>query len=181
MTPARPVAKSPAGGVAEAWRRLRARCAPRQALLAAIRFYKRRLSPHKGFSCAYRVHTGCASCSTLGHRAVARYGVVRGLGVLRLRLEQCRLERERHGRSPSPTFRPMRAQAGFVDCDLPCDGPCDGPCDASSCDVAPDDCCDGDGCDWLPSRRTRDPVRERGRRLPPDDIRPIDSPVIDDR
>ena len=29
---------------------------------ATIRFYQRRLSPHKGFCCAYRAHTGRRSC-----------------------------------------------------------------------------------------------------------------------
>ena len=99
-----------------------ARRLPRALALAAIRFYKRFVSPRKGYACAYRVHTGAASCSTLGYRAVARYGVFRGLGVLGLRFEQCRLKHERYGQR-----RPMarRAQAGFVDC----------ACDASACDL----------------------------------------------
>ena len=45
--------------------------------LAAITLYQRFVSPRKGFSCAYRFHTGGPSCSVLGFRAVRRYGVHR--------------------------------------------------------------------------------------------------------
>jgi putative component of membrane protein insertase Oxa1/YidC/SpoIIIJ protein YidD len=48
-------------------------------LLTLIRLYQRHVSPRKGFACAYRVHTGCASCSHLGYRAIRRYGVWQGL------------------------------------------------------------------------------------------------------
>jgi putative component of membrane protein insertase Oxa1/YidC/SpoIIIJ protein YidD len=170
----------------------------RALLLAAIRFYKRHVSPHKGFACAYRVHTGRASCSTLGYRAVARHGVFRGLGILDARLAQCRLKHEKYGPRPMPRTTPRLppSQAGFLDCggcDLPgCDLPgCDLPgCDGDLCDC---DCdiCDGvdiaegvadcllpdrcrDDCRPCDRRRRRDPVRERGRRgravePPPDD------------
>ena len=50
--------------------------------LAAIRFYQRRISPHKGFSCALRVATGGASCSAYGYAVIARFGLARGLGLL---------------------------------------------------------------------------------------------------
>ena len=39
--------------------------------------YQRRLSPRKGWSCAYRVASGGASCSDAVRRLVARDGVVR--------------------------------------------------------------------------------------------------------
>ena len=112
----------------------------RALLIAAIHAYKRHLSPHKGFSCAYRVHVGGCSCSTLGLRAISRYGAWRGLGVLRLRLAECRVAaaalRQRR-------FIPRQAQAGFIDCDLPCDASCvDGSCiDLSNCGL-------GDACSW---------------------------------
>ena len=141
----------------------------RGLLLAAIRGYKRHLSPRKGFACAYRVHEGCASCSSLGLRAISRYGAWRGLGVLRLRLEQCRLvaeEQRARLRTPSP------AQAGFIDCDVPCDASCvDGsacsPCDA--CEIASClDCGGADDCGWPgPDRSKTGPVRRRRRRGEP--------------
>ena len=122
---------------------------PRAALLAAIRFYKRHVSPRKGFACAYRIHTGRCSCSTLGYRAVSRYGVLRGLGVLRLRLDRCHEVFERRARRSRP-----RAQDGF--CDVPCDGSC---VDLPSCDSSGLDCidcaCGGPGDCGLPGRRGR--------------------------
>ncbi|MGN6528071.1 MAG: membrane protein insertion efficiency factor YidD [Burkholderiaceae bacterium] len=166
----------------------------RALLLAAIRAYKRHVSPRKGFACAYRVHTRRASCSTLGYRAVARHGVFRGLGILDARLAQCRLKHERYGPKPAhrSTQRLPPSQAGFVDGDCGgCDG-CDPPgCDLPGCDgdfcnggdlvedvagcLLPDDCCD----DWEPCdrrRRRRAPVRERGRRGPPVASPPVEPP-----
>jgi putative component of membrane protein insertase Oxa1/YidC/SpoIIIJ protein YidD len=132
---------------------------PRALLLAAIRFYKRRLSPHKGFACAYRVHTGHCSCSTLGYRAISRYGVVHGLGVLRLRLDRCHEAFERFGRRPVG-----RGQRGFVDCDVPCDASCVHlpDCDTGPCEVL--NCLDCGDCGWPRSRQERERDRQRRRR-----------------
>jgi putative component of membrane protein insertase Oxa1/YidC/SpoIIIJ protein YidD len=89
--------------------------------LAAIRFYQRHISPRKGFSCALRVVTGGASCSAYGHAVIARFGLARGLGLLRRRLALCS---HVHGRlHPSPPPHPrLKYQRGFCDasCDLPC-------------------------------------------------------------
>jgi putative component of membrane protein insertase Oxa1/YidC/SpoIIIJ protein YidD len=135
------VLPAPAGGL------------PRLALLAAIRFYKRRVSPHKGFACAWRVHTGGCSCSTLGYRAVSRFGVVRGLGVLRLRLDRCHEVFLRHGA--------RSRQRGF--CDLPCDASCDLPdCDAGVCHVL--DCLDCVSCGDCGGWGSRSSARRRDRR-----------------
>ena len=148
--------------------------AARAVLLAAIRFYKRRVSPRKGFACAYRVHVGACSCSTLGLRAVSRYGAWRGLGVLRARLGQCRLAAIdlRAARSLA-----MHGQRGFIDCacDLPCDASCaDGACEALACLDLGSDCKDacnigdcggsgGSGSDPEP----RAPIQRRRRRGEP--------------
>jgi len=117
--------------------------------LAAIGIYQRYVSPHKGFCCAYRVHTGRASCSALGARAIRRWGVWRGLQVLRLRMHCCG---EVHHRclTEAPHRLTMAAQRG--DCDLNV-----GDC----CDVA--DCCDcGDcGSDRKPRRRADKRRRDR--------------------
>jgi len=154
----------------------------RTLLLAAIRSYRRHVSPHKGFACAYRVHAGGCSCSTLGLRAIARYGAWRGLGVLRLRLEQCHLV------ACAQASRPVvarRAQAGFVEC-IACDGGCiDGgtACDAISCGLdtlSCLDCGDSGGCGkpfWSGSRRSS--LRPRGQRAVPRAREP-GSTAIDD-
>jgi len=113
-------------------------------LMAAIRGYKRHVSPRKGFACAYRVHLGGCSCSTLGLRAISRFGAWRGLGVLRLRLQQCRLAADQWRARPVVA---RSAQAGFVDCAVPCDGAC---VDASACSSdacsATDAACEVAGC-----------------------------------
>lgn len=101
--------------------------------LLAIRFYQRFISPHKGYCCAYRAHTGYASCSALGFRAIRRFGVLRGISILRSRFHLCGVA---HRRFSSPKL-PLRqaqfhGQAGF------CDAGCDAPCDGDSLD-----CCDG--------------------------------------
>lgn len=144
----------------------------RALLLAAIRGYKRHVSPHKGFGCACRVHLGAPSCSTLGLRAISRYGAWRGLGVLRLRLGQCHLVAQEFRARP---LVPRRAQAGFIDCDVPCDASCvELPsCDACSpgeaCElVSCLDCGDVGDCNWFGTRRQADvPPRRRRRRGEP--------------
>ena len=67
----------------------------RRFLLAAIRAYQRYISPYKGFSCAYREHTGHASCSTFGFRAVRKFGVFRGLIMQRERTSLCGVAQRR--------------------------------------------------------------------------------------
>ena len=132
----------------------------RRIVLAAIRLYQRHLSPHKGFACAYRVHTGNASCSMLGHRAVRRFGVVAGGVLLLARLRRCGVAHRRDlARAPT---RPRHAmQGGFCDgCDII-------PCDCAACDVAGlidgIDCCDS--CD-LPLRRKRSEDEDDAVHLP---------------
>jgi len=101
------------------------------AALVAITLYQRYVSPYKGYRCAYHYHTGCATCSRLGFRAIRRYGVWAGIGLLRERLERCGIAYRRYARA----HLPQRMQRGFIDgCDIPCDGdclssiPCDGGC-----------------------------------------------------
>lgn len=114
----------------------------RALLLAAIRGYKRHVSPHKGFACAHRLRFSGCSCSTLGLRAVSRYGAWRGLGVLRLRLGDCRFAAEE---LRTRRAMPRHAQAGFIDCDIPCDVSC---VDASSCGIG-DACSPAGACEAL--------------------------------
>ena len=117
-----------------------------QLLLYAIRAYQRFLSPHKGFSCAYRIHTGRASCSNLGFRAVRRYGALAGIAILLNRTNRCG---DIH-RQLTPK-RPFTYQRG--ECDFGCDG-CDLPSGktlANCCEFA--DCC---SCDWPRRKRKND-------------------------
>lgn len=127
--------------------------------LAAIRFYQRFISPHKGFRCAYHAHTGRQSCSHLGLRAVRRYGALSGLAVLRQRLYLCGVA---HRRYSVPHRRPPLSQRG--DCDIvPCD--CDLP-STKSCSFAGDILSNCGSCDW-PERKRKDKDKEREIYLPP--------------
>ena len=121
----------------------------RRLALLAIRLYQRYLSPHKGFDCAYRVHTGRAGCSGLGARVIRRFGVRSGLVLLRQRMRRCSdVHRWAH---PRPR-RPLAPQRGDCDCDvggLDCDGA------NNFCS-----CCDCADCDWS-RRKTRPMARSR--------------------
>jgi putative component of membrane protein insertase Oxa1/YidC/SpoIIIJ protein YidD len=155
--------------------------AMRAIVLHDIRFYQRHLSPLKGFRCAYRVHTGRCSCSTLGFRAIRRYGVARGIPVLRLRMYLCGVAHRRFGtnirRSPQ-----AQSQAGFVDVDCGAAdvGSSDGggslnALDFSSCSDTVGwldawTCCDASACDFPESRR-RNREKERYIHVPPNSMR----------
>ena len=94
--------------------------------LAAIRGYQRLISPYKGFSCALRVATGGDSCSAYGYAVIARFGLLRGFGLLQRRFELCGHVHVRL-RAVAPPHPRLKYQRGS--CDVPtCDGPCDLPC-----------------------------------------------------
>ena len=134
----------------------------KSAVLGMIRLYQRYLSPRKGFCCAYRVHTGHASCSQLGFRAIRRYGVVRGFAVLRQRTYRCGVAYRRY-RLPLTLAHPY--QRGFCDggCDLPCDFNCDLP-NFSGCNWAGDIFNSCGSCD-MGSRKKKE--QEASVHLPP--------------
>ena len=129
--------------------------------LAAIRFYQRFVSPYKGFSCALRVATGGASCSAYGHAVIARFGLLRGLGLLQRRFELCgHVHRRAHACPPSHPR--LKYQLGF--CDAPCDLPCDGPGHCASADTIVDAAsCVFDASDWGRPSRNDHRRRERAR------------------
>jgi putative component of membrane protein insertase Oxa1/YidC/SpoIIIJ protein YidD len=100
----------------------------RRVALAAIRGYQRWISPHKGFCCALRAHTGADSCSAYGYLVIERFGLRRGLGLLDRRLELCGHVHRSHAAAahpapaprPGPAVRnPWRHKEQGV-CDVPC-------------------------------------------------------------
>ena len=123
----------------------------KHSALLLIRAYQRFLSPYKGFSCAYRVHTGRASCSTFGFRVVRRFGVTGGCTLLRARLSLCSdcfEERETLSK---------RRLSQLGSCAAPCDIPCDGnnlECAGEACR-----CADCSSCDWPRSKKDKYPTR----------------------
>lgn len=129
--------------------------------LNAIRAYQRFVSPHKGFLCAYAVHTGRCGCSELGYRAIQRYGLAKGWEVLRLRMALCGVAYRRHA---GVRLRPPARERGDCDCDLPCDldwSTMNGRCDWADAF----DCCDVDSCDWGSDKNKK--TKNRRAHLPP--------------
>ncbi len=132
--------------------------------LLLIKAYQRFVSPHKGFCCAYRVHTGHGSCSALGYRTIRRFGVVAGIRLLRQRFLLCAVAHRRYG--VQGRVQQHRLQGGF--CDIPCDASCDPS--VLDCSGAADlpNCCDcvpGDCGSAGTSRKRKD--REKSNYIPP--------------
>jgi putative component of membrane protein insertase Oxa1/YidC/SpoIIIJ protein YidD len=120
--------------------------------LVLIRLYQRFISPYKGFACAYRVHTGCASCSALGYRAIRRFGLVQGIAVLRMRFHRCGVAYRRFAAIAMPRSK----QAGF--CEIL---ECGGALATSAPDLA---CMACEVADWVGSKKKED---ESKVHLPP--------------
>jgi putative component of membrane protein insertase Oxa1/YidC/SpoIIIJ protein YidD len=135
----------------------------RVLLLALVRLYQRFVSPYKGFRCAYRVHTGRASCSELGYRALRRHGVIGGLQVLRVRVGRCGVAHRRFALA-----REAQRLGERGDCDLSCDVPDLGDCGVA--DTGGDGCAAlsfrSCACDWPWSPPRRKPEDDETTRLP---------------
>lgn len=119
----------------------------RLAAAGAVGAYQRHISPHKGFCCAYRAHTGRASCSEFGRRVILKLGLVAFVRLMPRRFARCRaafasirldrkLRAERAHRAHGRRTVLDRCDCG--DCGLSsCDagdctpGGCDVPCDCS--------------------------------------------------
>ena len=90
--------------------------------LWAIRLYQRYLSPLKGFSCAYRVHRGGASCSAYGYRVIGRRGLLAGLRLLNRRLDRCGEVSRSRVEAANPLLHHQRGECGVLDvCDCATD------------------------------------------------------------
>jgi len=138
----------------------------RWLLWALIVLYRRVISPYKGFCCAYHVHTGRASCSALGLRAVRLRGGWQGLALIKRRTALCGVAARRYG---PQVARPRVQQRGDCDCGVFPDCGALPDCDlpgSRACDVA--DCCQGCDCGG-PDRKGRSGKgrSEAGVRLPP--------------
>jgi putative component of membrane protein insertase Oxa1/YidC/SpoIIIJ protein YidD len=94
----------------------------RALLLWLIRIYQIRISPYKGFACAYRLRRGGRSCSCFGFTVIERFGVLRGVLLLRRRLRKCGAA--------------GRATTGLV-------------YQSGHCDLPLPDCDPGNACDFL--------------------------------
>jgi putative component of membrane protein insertase Oxa1/YidC/SpoIIIJ protein YidD len=57
--------------------------------LRLIDLYQQRISPNKGFVCAHNALHHEGGCSGFGKAAVAGYGVIKGIGLIAVRLAEC--------------------------------------------------------------------------------------------
>lgn len=62
----------------------------RTLVINLIRDYQKFLSPHKGFSCAYRVLHGGESCSQYFKRVVGEDGILIAISSAKNRFRECR-------------------------------------------------------------------------------------------
>jgi putative component of membrane protein insertase Oxa1/YidC/SpoIIIJ protein YidD len=62
-----------------------------QSTWLCIEGYRRYISPHKGYRCAYHAATGRRSCSRFAQQAIRKCGVWNGARLLRRRFERCAL------------------------------------------------------------------------------------------
>ena len=145
----------------------------RKLALAAIQIYKRHISPRKGFCCAYRAHTGRQSCSTLGFRAIRRFGFFNGMQLLRRRTYLCGVAHRRYGGHIRNHWRKQSGHCDLGGCDLPADMSCHFPDFHHSCSFTDvlSGCsnigtCDCGSCDW-PFRRKGKKDEELYVRIPP--------------
>jgi putative component of membrane protein insertase Oxa1/YidC/SpoIIIJ protein YidD len=105
-----------------------------------IEVYQRHVSPRKGFRCAFRVLHGGDSCSSFAKRAIARFGPIRGLWLLRRRFQRCRFAaRVLDHKSPRPP-------AGVVRRDRPSWGGGGGGCGPCSDEAVA--CCAIEAAGW---------------------------------
>lgn len=65
-----------------------------ESTLALIGFYKQRISPHKGFSCAHRVLHHGSSCSSHAVELIQTVGVFGAVAGMRKRFAECRAAAE---------------------------------------------------------------------------------------
>lgn len=107
--------------------------------LGSVKFYRKFISPYKGFHCGHAHHTGSLTCSTYGLQQLQKQpSTIEALRLIRHRLKACSHVVKLY--QPVSIVNNMnevqlkrnnmhyRKQAGFVDCDV-------GGCDAPSCDV----------------------------------------------
>ncbi len=56
-----------------------------------INLYQRYVSPHKGFCCAYRVHTGGLSCSQYTKEVIQENGLFKALPLVKKQFSKCKI------------------------------------------------------------------------------------------
>jgi len=99
--------------------------------LAVIGGYRRYVSPHKGFCCAYRVHSGKRSCSAYAQAIVKRLGAFALRTAMPRQFERCKVAFAALQKKKEEEKRKDRKWWENCDCN---------PCDAVDCVDLPCDC-----------------------------------------
>lgn len=149
----------------------------KKILIGGVLFYRKFISPYKGFKCAHSHHTHGLSCSTYGLKVLNENKPLVALSLIKERLSACSVIY--HLYQPTvivpakKNFHFYKKQGGFVDaCDIPCDGadcqafdcngidlapdlgacnvPCDNACEFSNCIPTNVDICIWTGCEPAP-------------------------------
>lgn len=84
----------------------------RQTATHLISLYQTRISPHKGFACAYRVLYGSESCSQYIKRTIQAYGVWQSLPLIRERFQDCKNANQRLKHRSQAQSHPQFAAIG---------------------------------------------------------------------
>ncbi len=135
-----------------------------KAALAAIYVYQHKISPHKGYRCAYSVLHGGTGCSGFAKAAIKEHGIFAAISQIRARFEDCKranalLRQKQSERDEADKKRKKRNKDSWMDRCSGCSdcGSCvgsaprlrknhsDAECCATDCDVAscnPFSCCD---------------------------------------
>lgn len=124
-------------------------------LISTVLFYRKFISPYKGFKCAHAHHTHGLSCSTYGLKALQENKPFVALSLIKERLNACSVIYHLYQPNPvsKPKFHFYKKQAGFIDsCDVPCDGADCHAFDCNGIDLSPDlGACDApceNGCEF---------------------------------
>jgi putative component of membrane protein insertase Oxa1/YidC/SpoIIIJ protein YidD len=55
-----------------------------------IEFYQKNISPHKGYTCAYKHFTGKNSCSEFTKKCISEYGVIKTIPLFINQINECK-------------------------------------------------------------------------------------------
>ena len=61
-----------------------------QASIYGIDFYQKKMSPHKGYCCAYRYYTGKNSCSEFTKKSILKFGLLKSIPYFFEHLKKCK-------------------------------------------------------------------------------------------
>lgn len=105
----------------------------------AIGAYQQRISPHKGYRCAYSVTHGGPGCSGAVLSILEENGLFRGWSLIKQRFHNCDSAAKEREERKKRDGRPSKNRCALSNAIDTCgdvgdcfDGPCDNSCDAST-------------------------------------------------